>query len=52
MKRIISLLLCILVFGSLLLPVSAAIFQVSYYEEEIYAGGIMVGSQKRPSKLA
>ena len=41
MKRIISLLLCTLLLGSLVLPVSAAIFQVSYYEEEIYAGGVL-----------
>ena len=42
MKRTICLLLCILMFSSLMaLPVSAAIFQVSYYEEDIYAGGIM-----------
>lgn len=42
MKRTICLILCILMFSSLMaLPVSAAFFQVYYYEEEIYAGGIM-----------
>lgn len=42
MKRKISLLLCLLMLASvLLLPVSAAIFQVRYYEEEIYAGGVL-----------
>lgn len=42
MKRSISLLLCLLMLASaLLLPVSAAIFQVRFYEEEIYAGGVL-----------
>jgi len=42
MKRILSILLCLVLLGGLMAtPVFAAIFQVSYYEEEIYAGGVM-----------
>ena len=42
MKKLLCLLLSIVMIGGLLaLPVSAAIFQVSYYEEAIYAGGVM-----------
>ena len=42
MKKVICLLLSIvLIVGLLALPVSAAIFQISYYEEDIYAGGVM-----------
>ena len=42
MKKLLCLLLSIVMIGGLLaLPVSAAIFQVSYYEEAIYAGGVL-----------
>ena len=42
MKKTACVLLCIVMLGSLLvLPVSAAIFQVTYYTEEIYAGGVV-----------
>lgn len=42
MKRILCFLLCVLIIISLfVLPTWAAIFHVSYYEEEIYAGGVM-----------
>lgn len=42
MKRILCVLLCLALLGGLLaMPAFAAIFQVSYYEEEIYAGGVM-----------
>lgn len=42
MKKIISLLLCILMLsGILAMPVSALNYYVSHYEENIYAGGIV-----------
>ena len=42
MKKIISLLLCILMLsGVLAMPVSALSYYVSYYEEAIYAGGVV-----------
>ena len=42
MKKILSLLLCILVLsGILAMPVSALSYYVSYYEEAIYAGGVV-----------
>ena len=42
MKKIISLLLCILIlYGILVIPVSALSYYVSYYEEAIYAGGVV-----------
>ena len=42
MKKIISLLLCILMLsGILVIPVSALSYYVSYYEEAIYAGGVV-----------
>ena len=42
MKRILALLLCFMMLGSFLIqPVSALIYYVSYYEESIFAGGIV-----------
>lgn len=42
MKKIISLLLCILMLsGVLAMPVSALSYYVSHYEEAIYAGGVV-----------
>lgn len=42
MKRILSILLCIiLLLGMTGIPSSAAIFQISYYTEDVYAGGII-----------
>ena len=42
MKRLLAILLCFLMLsGILAVPASAASFHVSYYEEAIYAGGVV-----------
>jgi len=41
MKRACSLLLCLLLLGSFMIPASALSFYATHYEENIYAGGIV-----------